>query len=358
MRDRELPITRLLGRQRSHRSIRDRTLPRPPRRTVIAAATAVGLAVIVGLLLLSSRGPSDQPPFVRAGGGAVPAPVRGAYFGAWTSKTTGHTLEQREAEIGRRYEIVHLYYGWDDVFPTGRERLWSRQGRILFFDWASRIFRTDRLVRWRRIVNGSDDRAIDAAARRIRALGSPVLMSFNEEPEAYVGRAGTVRDFASAYRHIRSRFIAAGATNVAWVWDVSGFRGYDWMYRQGLYPGDAAVDWIAWDPYNWFRCHAKPWRGFARTVSRFYGWLIANGYGNKPFMLAEYGSSEHPADPLAKGRWFEQELATLKSGFFPNLKALVYFDSDTGGACNWRIDTSRASLEGFRALASDRFLRP
>ena len=90
---------------------------------------AAGLAITVGLsgCFLARRA-------IRAPGGAVPPPANGAYFGAWTSPTTGHTLEEREAQIGRRYKLVHLYHDWTDRFPTRRERAWARGGRILFFD--------------------------------------------------------------------------------------------------------------------------------------------------------------------------------------------------------------------------------
>ena len=40
---------------------------------------------------------------------------------------------------------------------------------------------------------------------------------------------------------------------------------------------------------------------------------------------------------------------------FPNLKALVYFDSDPTGesGCAWHVDSSAAAVVGFRALGAD-----
>ena len=40
-------------------------------------------------------------------------------------------------------------------------------------------------------------------------------------------------------------------------------------------------------------------------MSLFYDWLVTHGHGNKPFMLAEFGSRESDVDALAKRRWFE-----------------------------------------------------
>src|SRR5664279_4943023 len=67
---------------------------------------------------------------------------------------------------------------------------------------------------------------------------------------------------------------------------------------KALYPGDAYVDWIAWDPYN----RNTPWLSFSAMVTPFYDWLTDNGYGGKPFMLAEYGVVEDPANPHREGR--------------------------------------------------------
>jgi beta-mannanase len=201
---------------------------------------------------------------------------------------------------------------------------------------------------------------IDAQAARLKAFGKPLFMDFNQEPESNVNDRsyGSAADYAAAFRHIVKRFRAEGATNVTWVWNVTGDSEDYGLYADGLYPGDDVVDWIAWAPYNWYRCHDNSWASFAETVKPFYAWLQANGHAYKPYMLAEYGTRESDTDPLAKGRWFRDELTTVKAGTFPNLKALVYFDSHAGGCEDWRIDTSTASLDGFRRLANDPYLRP
>jgi beta-mannanase len=212
-------------------------------------------------------------------------------------------------------------------------------------------------VPWAELAAGAHDAVIDAIAARVKALGLPVLMDFTHEPEEQ-SELGTPQQFAAAYRHVVQRFRATGADNVSWVWTVMGYSGHYDQYAGGLYPGDDVVDWIGWDPYNWYVCHASDWKSFAHKVSGFYDWLLANGHADKPFMLSEYGSAEHLSDPLAKGAWFRDALSSLTSGAFPNLKALVYFDSNKSGECDWRLDSSSASLDGYRQLAADPYLNP
>ena len=74
-------------------------------------------------------------------------------------------------------------------------------------------------------------------------------------------------------------------------------------------------------------------------------------------MLSEWGSRESNVDSNAKGQWFLDARNALKSGMFPNLKALVYFDSNPS-ECQWAVDSSQASLNGYLAMARDPFFNP
>ena len=51
--------------------------------------------------------------------------------------------------------------------------------------------------------------------------------------------------------------------------------------------------------------------------------------------------------------------SSIKSDF-PGLRMLLYFDADLTATdhTNWRIDTSSASLAGFKTLAQDPYFNP
>jgi hypothetical protein len=220
-----------------------------------------------------------------------------------------------------------------------------------------RFYGTDRFIPWRNVANGSEDAQIDKTAAHIKAFGKKVFLSFHIEPESKVGTYGSVGDFAAAWRHVHDRFARDGVTNVVWVWNVVGYGAYYSQYLGGLYPGDAYVDWIAWDPYNWYVCHKSDWISFGDKVSQFYGWLMGHGLGDKPFMLAEYGSREHLTDPNAKGSWFGGIVPALKSRL-PNVRAVVYFNNGTANpGCNWQVDTSQAALLAFARAGQDPYVQ-
>jgi hypothetical protein len=306
----------------------------------------------------------EPPPAPESPAPAIPA--SGAYFGAYVGDSTGRTLEETEGLLGRRLAIVHDYRRWDHspLLEPEHER-WAAGGRLVFINWKAKTDAGE-LVPWAAIADGSEDARIDAAAAEAQRFAKPLFIAFHHEPEDEVGDWGSAADFAAAFRRIVARFRAAGADNVGFVWNVMGSTKYYDQYTADLYPGDDVVDWIAWDPYNWVDCHGRSgdWEEFAPKVARFYDWLEANGHADKPFMLGEYGSDEPLEDQPSKGDWFlgaRDELSGAGGGGprFPNLKALVYFDSDRSdesSGCAWQIDSSSSALAGFRALGADPYL--
>jgi beta-mannanase len=169
---------------------------------------------------------------------------------------------------------------------------------------------------------------------------------------------GTPAQFVAAWRHIHELFAAHGVHNVLWVWDVTGFTRHGWKFPK-LYPGDSYVNWIMWDPYNWYGCMAETphvWKPFSEIVSPMYDWLIANSgkagnghYLSKPWGIGEFGTAEGPT-PESKAEWFENLASTVETSF-PHLKALVYFDPNdvaNGRHCKWAVNSSPRSLAGFQ----------
>jgi hypothetical protein len=264
--------------------------------------------------------------------------------------TSPASVAAQESASGRPLAIVHTYHRWLDVFPTPNELTLATSGHLLFINWEPTSARGAPMS-WSAIAAGKQDAVIDAAAQRLQGLPS-VLLSFSHEPENDFGEHGSVADFVAAFRHVHDRMQADGATNVKFVWDVEGLSNPVWLnsYR-ALYPGAAYVDWIAWDPYNWAGCRDEGWQSFAQITRPFYSWLMAHGFGDKPFMLGEFGTVERPGAPAAKAAWIAAIPAALAT--MPNLRAVVYFDIGAPPAnCDWQLSTSAAALHAFDQLAS------
>jgi hypothetical protein len=324
------------------------TAPRRWSRLLVLGALVSVVPTGIGAIAASAGASS-------CGTGSDLVPTCGILWGAHSSSGAA-TLEQA---VGRRLAIVHDYTQWSSIFPTSLEKSEAAAGSIIYVDWTARDYSTNQpAATWAGIASGAEDPQINAEAAAVKAFGQPMMLTFQAEPEQTSNSVyGTSSDYVSAWRHIHDVFAADGVTNVVWVWDVEGdpsAHDYtDW------YPGDSYVDWIMWDPYNWYGCNGSTavWRSFSQIVSPMYTWLTENSgtpgngdYLSKPWGLGEFGTVEGPT-PTAKEQWFEDAISSAQQSF-PNLKALVYFDSTDSTSsrdCPWVVDSSSDSLSGYEA---------
>lgn len=271
-------------------------------------------------------------------------PSCGAWWGVYTAPLAGDggddhaALQRLERRAGRRMGLVHRFHDMSTSRAgtlVDAADVASGKGRLLFLAWASRTYDGTEYT-WRQVADGElDATVIDPSARRVAAYGRPIFLDFDHEPESH-HTDGTDADFVAAYRHIHDRFEALRATNVVWVWTVTGFEPH-WGRYDALYPGDDVVDWVAWDAYNFYDCKHLPWKTFGQAVAPFYRWL-SDHHANKPFMLGEYGTVADGRDPGTKVRWYDDVVAVLAG--HPRIKAVAQFDQVPGGPGRKRCDVS------------------
>jgi beta-mannanase len=151
---------------------------------------------------------------------------------------------------------------------------------------------------------------------------------------------------------VRDVFTSVGARNVTFVWVPNAIYPGS-IPLAGLYPGDAYVDWVGLDGYNWGTNPTKPagWTSFRNVVRPTYDALGALAPG-KPVMVAETGSSEYGG---SKAAWIADALATLPTEF-PRIRALVWFDWNAEGM-DWVIESSATAQSAFAAgIASPQYM--
>jgi hypothetical protein len=297
-------------------------------------------------------------------------PSCGALFGVYNpigsiSGATNWTtaITSLETRVGAKISLVKRYHdfsndGSSGAFPDSHERTLASGGRIPFFSWVSTNYSTDADYRWADIAAGRYDASvIDPVARRLKEYGGKVFLDFDHEMDGRMRvNDGTPAEYAQAYRHIRQRFNAIGASNVVFVWTTTGYLGNE-AKIVASYPGDAYVDWIAYDPYNFYVCHDTPWKTFDTTVDTFYDWLMNHGHSDKPFMLGEYGSAPDPQNAGRRADWFRGMVAGMKA--HPNIKAVMYYNSH--GSCpaseSSSISKDPAALDAFGAAGRDPYFK-
>ena len=342
-------------------------------------ATVARRAVLLTLATLTlipfRASPTD------AAGGQPWFPASGAFFGASVGRQfdetdpmcrdldpyTGRTAFEGLDCAKQPTYIDHVFYRWDgklngDPWPTAYER-WSVQtGHRLHINWIAKR-EDDSVVRWADIANGKYNAYIDAKARAVKNFGAPLYLTFHAEPEYHgaAGAFGTAADYRAAYRRIVDRFRAQGVTNVRWVpvlmaWSFSRPSGNPGAF----WPGDAYVDAVGVDGYNWFGCTGgrASWNSFESIFQRAYDWVAAR---RRPMMVVEWGTVEDPDDPLRKAQWFTDAAEWIQD--HPNIKAVEYFHArdinpSKNRDCDWTIDSSVLSQVAFANLATDPYFNP
>jgi hypothetical protein len=345
---------------------------RMPGRALLALATAASLAAC------AAQGIGDSPPLSERSAGGSPTAARKCTVsaklvpscGAWWGVTPvigarqdpAAAVRQFERRTGRAVDLYHAYHSGTQFFPTASEIALSREAgkhRMLILNWKPDLGKT-----WRQVAAGAMDAQIAREAAYLKThYNKKFWLVIHHEPEDEVrpqANSGyTASDYGAMFRHVVSQFRARDARNILFTMVYMGYSGYmikPWF--KDLYPGDAYVDWIGFDPFA--KSNIKDYPGLLNKLAApqqdlgfpgFYDY--ANRYfPNKPLMLSEWAVLETPGNPSRKPDFFRNVAKEFAN--YPRIKALSYYNAQhaenmpDGG--NTSVDATPAALSAFRAL--------
>ena len=260
-----------------------------------------------------------------------------------------------EARAGRNAAIVSYFVGYQLNNPPETATLSAIRSRsaapLITWEWQTNLAgNTNGLAE---TAAGAYDSDIDLWANTLKTHPGPVLLRWAHEmngtwyPWSVGVNGNTAADYIAAFRRIVTRFRAAGATNVQFVWcpNIARFGGSDFT---AMYPGDEYVDWLGLDGYNWGSLN--PWQSFSQLFQSSYDAITA--LSNKPLLIVEWGCTEAGGN---KGAWLQSALQTEIPTQFPRIKGVVYFNNTADGA-DWPIESSAGATAGYAAgAASSRY---
>ncbi|MDX3532668.1 glycosyl hydrolase [Streptomyces sp. ID05-39B] len=343
----------------------------------VAAVTCAVLAVVLllqGGLGLGENGSGPGPAGSRppaVGGRCAPTallePPCGAWFGAFVPHSKDNLAEKvrdYERRIGRKLDIVYTYHDMSPVqggrlegqLLTPEEQRVAGEEHLLLLSWESKWWGGTRARQptWKQIADGDlDASVIDVQAARVKEFGEKVFLSFDLEMDTRTPANGTPEDYVRAYRHIHDRFRELGVTNVVWTWTTTGYLEHADLIER-MYPGDDYVDWVAYNQYNYYRCHKADWLSFAETQQATHAWIRETISDDKPLMLSEFGTADDPSRPGRQADWYAQVPRVLKD--LEGVKAALQWNyRDPGPHCDLALagDETWASL---RRAVSDPYL--
>ena len=258
-------------------------------------------------------------------------------------------------QIGRRPDLVMWYAAWSDraAFPADQAAAVAASGATPVVTWepwnpADGVDQPTYALD--RITAGRHDSYITSWAKQVKSWGKPLVLRWGHEmngswyPWSAQANGNTPADYVAAFRHVRAVFVKAGATNVAWSWSPNvPYQGSVPLAK--VYPGDAYVDRVALDGYNWSTLQpTSTWTSFWDVMSE--GVSQVRAITTRPLFIGETASPEVGGD---KAAWVDGLFATLAE--HPEIRGFTWFHFDK--ETDWRIDSSAASLDAFRTgLAS------
>jgi endoglucanase len=320
--------------------------------------------------------PADAGPY------AAPGFTRPFYVGAYLGDAATQTgrIQQGIDGFGRltgkRPALVKVFQSFDADYSA---RGWAGQMlRQVQSAGSTPYLALD--LKWRgaprqgllaAINAGRADAQITAMARGLAGAGT-VLVEPGWEMNGrwgYAWQPGVNGDAAApaayrqAFRHIVEIFRREGARNVKWVFAPNvgnpltnaGTGPGHWNWYGNYYPGNDVVDYLGPHGYNGPSVWGGRWQAFADV---FDGGDadhmlsdLEHRFPGKPIIIGEMGSQE--AAGQDKGRWIEQAFAAMRR--HPAVIGAIWFN--TNKEADWRIESSSASVQAFRAVMSDRNVR-
>ncbi len=273
----------------------------------------------------------------------------GLYQILW-SRAFGDELDAELARFVSKPNYVMFFRDLDRTFPQFAIDCIAKHGATTIVSLELWKWHGNHGVSYLPQINsGKFDEFLRRWARDARADGRRVLLRFGFEFNGnWFTWGGDPERFVRSWRRAHDIFREVGADKVEWVWAPNVTSVPDTadngMHR--YYPGDAYVDWIGVDGYNFGDDHDE-WHRWQSFEDVFDGVLadFQKRYPGKPVMIAEFGCP--PGRPAHRAAWIrEAHLSLLRR---PQVRAAVWFNYDKRREHepNWRIDATPESLRAF-----------
>ena len=274
----------------------------------------------------------------------------GVYYG-----NQGWAMDQvraLEAWQGKRHAVVNLFTNWDgstktksNLFAQQLPNVWAN-GNVPLITWEPFTGRATPADIERRVAAGGYDAYVADWAGRLRSFlnGPDGASGTSDDRRAYLrlghemngdwypwGAAiggNSPSDFVAMWRRVHNAFdaLGVGPAQLQWIWsvnneDVGGFPA------EAFFPGDAFVDWIAVDGYNWGASQTwSSWRSPAEVLGPMVGRLRA--ISARPLALTETASTTVTASGsslAAKSKWATDLFAYAGAA---QARMVVWFNQD------------------------------
>jgi hypothetical protein len=292
--------------------------------------------------------PATTDPSTKQPGSAPYPAADSTVFGL--SANGESALRTAEQKLGVTAGVVGVFTDFTMPFPAADAAHAAARGASLLISWEPWNWevksQNQPAYSLDNITAGRFDPYIRDFARDAAKTGRPVHVRFAAEMNGdwhvwSTNKNGNgAGDYAAAYRHVVDTARAAGGTNIKWMFNpIVSYEGSTPMSQ--LYPGNAYVDWVALDGYNWGSLKWG-WQSFNDIFNMGLAEL-ASVAPNKPLALAEVGSTPGPA----QREWVIDTLTRAKAA---GARMIVWFEHNK--ETDWRLSSDPQVAAATKAVVT------
>lgn len=268
-------------------------------------------------------------------------------YGAWLGDfPTTSTIAGFQQISGHHLDVGQFYIDWATSLPTVQssiQALDANQSETMI-TWMPNQYTTPQ------IASGQADSYIQSFAQAVRSYGKPIQLRPLHEMNGnwYVWGIGdstvnTNASYIQAWQRVVTIFRQQGATNAQFIWSINATNVGAGASFTGAYPGDAYVDYVGIDGYNWGTSQSwSSWQTFDQIFSAPY--QAVTQVSKKPVLITEWASAEVGGN---KAAWITDAFQQLASSKYTRIVGENWFNMNK--ETDWRINSSPAALSAFQA---------
>lgn len=266
---------------------------------------------------------------------------------------TAASLEKIAADMGARPSVIVFFLQWPDDpakgnFPEAALLAVDAFGAAPAVTWEPMTLGPggETAVPGQAILGGAYDAYIRDFAARAKAFGKPMILRFAHEMNLARYHWGTTEKdygpqspelYKALFRHIVDVFRREKAKNVRFAFcpNAESLPNEPWNALSAYYPGDAYVDVLGLDGYNFgtaMTVAKHGWTSAFRPFSEIFGQAFREVRAlspDKPFFVFETASAVDGGD---KSAWVKDMLGTLVAW---RAAGFAWFEADK--ETDWRL---------------------
>ncbi|MDP2989933.1 MAG: glycosyl hydrolase [Kiritimatiellota bacterium] len=277
-------------------------------------------------------------------------------------------LKALQAETGIHADCIVFFLRWPEpndsltgIFPQETlDAIWD-QDAVPCLTWEPMVLKEGKeiAVPCRQILEGAYDPFLAAFARAARTWNRPLMIRFAHEMNLQRYHWGTEAGaygpespglYQEMFRYVVTHFRNEGADNVRWVFcpnaesipNPARDPQATWNQARNYYPGDAWVDILGMDGYNWGTTQTKDrigwdsrWVSFEQIFQELHAELKELA-PTKPILIMETSCVDQDG---AQARWGTDLLKTVRSW---KVIGVCWFQVNKEQ--DWRLQKASAAL--------------